>query len=309
MYISASLELWAAEIPMSGDVRRPCRYRWKIFEKCKCLKNTLRRVSDLKNFPTGKFFFDLAGQPTTQGLVRHSRPGSPLPLAQMFLTNLMGLVAGGKRPVSKATCAPGDSGRHPSSAKSLWATALLFSAKIYSTTRRASSESSSFWFNCFDGSADLVKFTPPLCERRTSLEHLVGPNLQDLRINGHIGRILPFLHKSACTLTRLTLFRCHQAESDVIHLLQGIPSLTTVAIDFASDSLPAQRALNSALTIRPGDTGLTLEACVPFWSRFHGPIARIPWTTPRLSRWWVCCGRARATSALRLSGSMLTAYE
>jgi hypothetical protein len=46
-----------------------------------------------------------------------------------------------------------------------------------------------------------------------------------------------------------------QAESDVIHLLQGIPSLTTVAIDFASDSLPAQRALISALTIRPGDTG------------------------------------------------------
>jgi hypothetical protein len=48
---------------MSGDVRRPCRYRWKISEKCKCLKNTLRRVSDLKNFPTGKFFFR-PGRPT-----------------------------------------------------------------------------------------------------------------------------------------------------------------------------------------------------------------------------------------------------
>jgi hypothetical protein len=106
------------------------------------------------------------------------------------------------------------------------------------------------WFNCFDGSVDLVKFTPPLCERRTSLEHLVTPNLQDLRINGHIGRILPFL--------------------------QGIPSLTTVAIDFASDSLPAQRALISALTIRPGDTGAHPGGLCPILVSFHGPIARIP---------------------------------
>ncbi|KAJ7885478.1 hypothetical protein B0H14DRAFT_3431756 [Mycena olivaceomarginata] len=59
------------------------------------------------------------------------------------------------------------------------------------------------------------------------LDHIVAPDLQELRIYHIIDRILPFLRKSACTLTRLPLVQINQAETDVIRRLQGIPSLTT----------------------------------------------------------------------------------
>jgi hypothetical protein len=49
--------------------------------KCKYVSKALYDVSDLKNFPLKSFFFDLAGQPTTQGLAWHSRSGTHLPPA------------------------------------------------------------------------------------------------------------------------------------------------------------------------------------------------------------------------------------
>jgi hypothetical protein len=51
--------------------------RWKYSKISICLKSTLPSVSKLKKIPTGKFFFDLAGQPTTQGAVRHHGPATP----------------------------------------------------------------------------------------------------------------------------------------------------------------------------------------------------------------------------------------
>jgi hypothetical protein len=95
------------------------------------------------------------------------------------------------------------------------------------------------------------------------LDHIIAPGLQDLRIHGDIDHILPFLHKSACALRQLTLFQCIEKDTNVIRLIHGIPSLTTLAIDFRSQSVPANRALILALTIRPSDSNTDVEYLCP----------------------------------------------
>ncbi|KAJ7779368.1 hypothetical protein DFH07DRAFT_794796 [Mycena maculata] len=101
---------------------------------------------------------------------------------------------------------------------------------------------------CHSGIVTLPCLRRLVITRNQFLDCLVAPSLQELHVHGKIERVLLFLHTSAFVLTRLTLFKCDAADTQVIHLLQNTPSLCALALDFLGPSI-ATNSLISALTL------------------------------------------------------------
>ncbi|KAJ6609798.1 hypothetical protein B0H10DRAFT_2225597 [Mycena sp. CBHHK59/15] len=79
------------------------------------------------------------------------------------------------------------------------------------------------------------------------LDCLVAPALEELRIEGAIDCVLPFVQRSACALTHLMLQRC-RTSALVLDLLQSLPSLASLWLHFPS---PADmNTIILALTLR-----------------------------------------------------------
>ncbi|KAJ7291703.1 hypothetical protein C8J57DRAFT_1212138 [Mycena rebaudengoi] len=79
------------------------------------------------------------------------------------------------------------------------------------------------------------------------LECLVTPALDELYVIGACDAVQPFLDRSSCVLTRLTLYQCNSYDS-IIALLRNTPSLTILQIDF-SGGAEEMSSLISALTV------------------------------------------------------------
>ncbi|KAJ7229482.1 hypothetical protein C8J57DRAFT_1583174 [Mycena rebaudengoi] len=79
------------------------------------------------------------------------------------------------------------------------------------------------------------------------LDCLVTPALNELYVIGACDVVQPFLDRSSCALTRLTLYECDSYDS-IIPLLERNPSLTTLQIDLSGGAEEMSR-LTSALTI------------------------------------------------------------
>ncbi|KAJ7113414.1 hypothetical protein C8R44DRAFT_796482 [Mycena epipterygia] len=120
------------------------------------------------------------------------------------------------------------------------------------------------------------------------LDCLVAPALHELHVHGAVDCTLPFLQRSACVLTRLILFQCCANPADVIHLLQNVPALTTLCLDFLGPS----DALLSALTIRPGVFGPLLcpELTALEWGDQNNTMDHAAFVDMVESRWRVPSG-------------------
>jgi hypothetical protein len=71
------------------------------------------------------------------------------------------------------------------------------------------------------------------------LEYLTAPAVEDLRLT--LGReqlvpLLPFIHRSSCTLTRLALTELSAIDVDVMSTLRELPSLAYLLLEYASDA-------------------------------------------------------------------------
>ncbi|KAJ7473034.1 hypothetical protein B0H11DRAFT_2195674 [Mycena galericulata] len=102
------------------------------------------------------------------------------------------------------------------------------------------------------GTLTLPQLRRLVITRDIFLDCLVAPALHDLQVHGAIDHVLSFLRTSACTLTRLTLFKCNaRTDPEILQILHNTPSLTHLALDFPGPS-SSTNGLISALTIRPG---------------------------------------------------------
>ncbi|KAJ7291960.1 hypothetical protein C8J57DRAFT_1588853 [Mycena rebaudengoi] len=79
------------------------------------------------------------------------------------------------------------------------------------------------------------------------LDCLVTPALDELYVIGACDTVQPFLDRSSCVLTCLTLYQCDSYDS-ITPLLENNPSLTTLQIDF-SGGAEEMNSLISALTV------------------------------------------------------------
>ncbi|KAF7369696.1 hypothetical protein MVEN_00301000 [Mycena venus] len=71
------------------------------------------------------------------------------------------------------------------------------------------------------------------------LEYLTAPILDDLRLTlggEQLVPLLPFIHRSSCTLTRLALTELIAIDVDAMSTLRELPSLTYLLLEYASDA-------------------------------------------------------------------------
>ncbi|KAJ7617845.1 hypothetical protein FB45DRAFT_932802 [Roridomyces roridus] len=133
------------------------------------------------------------------------------------------------------------------------------------------------------------------------LQHLVAPSLQELQVHGVIDHVPSFIHRSACVLTRLTLFMCTSPASQVVTLLQLTSSITALDLDFwgTADgfsvgsptffgSSVGTAVLINALTIRADDTAVK-PICPRLaslsWGDRHDVLDRESFANMVESRW------------------------
>ncbi|KAJ6617633.1 hypothetical protein B0H10DRAFT_2032296 [Mycena sp. CBHHK59/15] len=122
------------------------------------------------------------------------------------------------------------------------------------------------------------------------LDCLVAPALEDLRIGGAIDRVLPFVQRSSCTLTHLTLRAC-RTSAPVVDLLQSLPSLASLWLDFPG---PADtNAIISALTLRDAGPCLCPNLTSVSWCDANDSLDRTAFVDMVESRWRVRDGRCR----------------
>ncbi|KAJ7157676.1 hypothetical protein C8R43DRAFT_997269 [Mycena crocata] len=117
------------------------------------------------------------------------------------------------------------------------------------------------------------------------LNCLITPALTDLYIQGTVVRALPFLHRSECVLTRLTLFMCDASDADIFPILRAAPAITTLAIDFAGKS-SASDAIIFALTV-PSAYRLCPNLTSLSWGDRNDGINREAFVDMVESRWRV----------------------
>ncbi|KAJ6594731.1 hypothetical protein B0H19DRAFT_1096584 [Mycena capillaripes] len=64
------------------------------------------------------------------------------------------------------------------------------------------------------------------------LQHLTTSALEELSLmHPPLATLLPFIHRSSCTLTKLALMCCSALPSEIIHVLQALPTLTSLVYD------------------------------------------------------------------------------
>ncbi|KAJ7453208.1 hypothetical protein FB451DRAFT_1282014 [Mycena latifolia] len=130
------------------------------------------------------------------------------------------------------------------------------------------------------------------------LECLVAPALRDLHVCGTTDHILRFLRNSACALTRLTLFMCYAATSDIILILQNTPSVSELRIDFIGPpSAPNQ--LISALTVHPQLEPLCPNLTSLSWGDRNDYMVRAAFVDMVESRWLIASASALRCRKLR----------
>ncbi|KAJ7649025.1 hypothetical protein DFH06DRAFT_1300266 [Mycena polygramma] len=69
------------------------------------------------------------------------------------------------------------------------------------------------------------------------LDYLTAPVLEDLRLTlgpDNLTSLLPFVHRSLCTLTRLSLLDCH-INAHIMSVLYDVPGLTYLLLEYAHD--------------------------------------------------------------------------
>jgi hypothetical protein len=79
------------------------------------------------------------------------------------------------------------------------------------------------------------------------LDCLVTPALDELYVIGGCDSVQPFLDRSSCVLTRLTLYQCDSYDN-IIALLQNTPALSALQIDFFGGAEEMSNLI-SALTV------------------------------------------------------------
>ncbi|KAJ7291833.1 hypothetical protein C8J57DRAFT_1588571 [Mycena rebaudengoi] len=89
------------------------------------------------------------------------------------------------------------------------------------------------------------------------LNCLVTPALDELYVIGACDAVQPFLDRSSCVLTRLTLYQCDSYDS-ITPLLENNPAITTLQIDL-SGGAEEMSSLISALTIDAASGGPCLS--------------------------------------------------
>ncbi|KAJ7697992.1 hypothetical protein B0H17DRAFT_1261053 [Mycena rosella] len=136
------------------------------------------------------------------------------------------------------------------------------------------------------GSLTLLRLRRLVITHSVLLDSLVTPALQDLHVWGGIDRVLPFLHNSACALTRLALSMCDTAAYNIILLLRHTPSLKTLCIDFLGPTTEST-ALVSALVIRPLAEPLCSHLASISWGDRNDAMDRAGFVDMVVSRWRV----------------------
>jgi hypothetical protein len=108
----------------------------------------------------------------------------------------------------------------------------------------------------FDPGANPVVILPHLRRLRVQttdlLPNLTAPALQELcgasSMRQAIPLVLPFVHRSSCTLQKLALMQCDIC-AELITVLQGLPSLIHLILRCRSDARPAHTTLFDAISI------------------------------------------------------------
>jgi hypothetical protein len=134
----------------------------------------------------------------------------------------------------------------------------------------------------FRGTMTLPRLRRLVINRTASafLNCLATPALHDLHICDSIHYALPFLHRSACALSRLTLFMCTPTPA-VVLLLQATPTLTTLDIDFLGETNSLISALAGTPDVPPLCPGLTSLS----WGDRRDTIDRAAFVDMIESRW------------------------
>jgi hypothetical protein len=140
-------------------------------------------------------------------------------------------------------------------------------------------------FRSFNPHPTLTVIMPYL--RRLSVEedrvllHLEAPLLEELTSVwvGSSTVLLPFIRRSSCTLKKLLLMRCTMISSDLIAVLQSLPSLTYLLLAMDEDEEnegtveQGQVALFSAMHL----SGVPSDICPNLTSFVFGYRRAFPW--------------------------------
>ncbi|KAJ6617665.1 hypothetical protein B0H10DRAFT_2032427 [Mycena sp. CBHHK59/15] len=122
------------------------------------------------------------------------------------------------------------------------------------------------------------------------LDCLVAPALEDLRIEGAIDRVLPFVQRSACALTHLALQTC-RTSALVLDLLQSLPSLASLW--FGSPGPADTNTIILALTLRGAGPCLCPNLTSLSWCDTKDYLDRAAFVDMVESRWRVPDGHCR----------------
>ncbi|KAJ7291457.1 hypothetical protein C8J57DRAFT_1587647 [Mycena rebaudengoi] len=154
------------------------------------------------------------------------------------------------------------------------------------------------------------------------LKCLVTPALGELFVIGACNAVQPFLDRSSCVLTRLTLYMCDSYDS-IIPLLHNTLSLSTLQVDFFGGA-EEMSSLISALTVDAGSVGPCLchNLTSISWADRKCVLSHTTFVDMVQSRWRVSntthCRRLRSVEILlgrvriftaRTSGRRLEAFR
>ncbi|KAJ7291941.1 hypothetical protein C8J57DRAFT_1588756 [Mycena rebaudengoi] len=133
----------------------------------------------------------------------------------------------------------------------------------------------------------------------------------ELYLIGACDTVQPFLDRSSCVLTRLTLSMC-DSHNIIIPLLHSTPSLSTIQIDFFGDA-KGMSSLISALTIDADSGGPCLcpNLTSISWTDRKCVLSHYAFADLVQSRWWVSdtthCRRLRSVEILLGRARIFTA--
>ncbi|KAJ7154375.1 hypothetical protein C8R43DRAFT_923043 [Mycena crocata] len=124
------------------------------------------------------------------------------------------------------------------------------------------------------------------------LRHLTAPMLKDLLFHPRDGlqgnSLLPFIQRSACTLTKLVLnYRWPGKSSDLIDVIQALPTLTYLFVDGGFEA-GGQTALFQAMTTSDSSHDLCPNLGTLFYGSRLKPIPHDPFDTMIRSRFGRC---------------------
>ncbi|KAJ6578180.1 hypothetical protein B0H19DRAFT_985709 [Mycena capillaripes] len=110
------------------------------------------------------------------------------------------------------------------------------------------------------------------------LAHLTAPLLEDLTVVWFSSTLLPFVHRSSCTLTKLVLTRC-TVSPELTTALENLPSLThlLLAVDDEESDEEADEEAQTFLFSAMSSAGSASDMCPNLTLLAFGYVSSTPW--------------------------------